>query len=223
MDGEIVPEVPLEAIRNGCAENIPVLIGSNLEEFRLFGMLSPEFPMMGEDEMVKGCQTCVPAERVSDMIETYKNARIGRGEDISPAGIFSAIQTDFMFRMPAVHFIEAQKGYAPVYNYILTWKSPVKNGVFGACHALDIGFVFGTHNDSFWGSGPSADRLSGCIQDAWLSFARNGNPSCESLGDWPVYGDRRVTMLLGEDCHTEEMPYEEERSAWNLVPEVFGR
>lgn len=221
MDGETVPEVPLDSIKKGCAQNIPVLIGSNLEEFRLFGMLSPDFPMMDEEEMVKGCQMFIPNEYISTLIEAYRSARNHRGDDISPAGIFSAIQTDFMFRLPAIHFIEAQKNFAPVFHYILTWKSPVKDGIFGSCHAMDIGFLFGTHNDSFWGSGPAADRLSAKIQDAWLAFAHNGNPSCNSIGEWADYGDKRITMLLGEDCYPEEMFYEEERRAWDLVPGVF--
>jgi len=223
MDGKTVPEVPVEAIKGGCADSIPVLIGSTLEEFRLFGMISPDFLKMGEAEMVKGCQMFIPAERVSGLIETYREARARRGADTTPAGIFAVIQTDFMFRMPAIHFIEGQQRYAPTYNYLFTWKSPVKGGILGACHAMDIGFVFGTHNDSYWGSGPAADRLSANVQDAWLAFARTGNPSCESLGKWPVYGDRRVTMLLGEDCHLEEASYDEERRAWELIPEVFGR
>ena len=127
-----------------------------------------------------------------------------------------------MGELAAIHFIEAQKIHAPVFNYILTWKSPVRDGLFGACHAMDIAFVFGTLNESFWGSGSAADRFSDCIQDAWLAFARNGDPSCKSLGEWPVYGDKRIAMLLGEECHTFEMPYEEERSAWEQVPNVFG-
>jgi para-nitrobenzyl esterase len=223
MDGKTIPEVPVEAIKGGCADSIPVLIGSTLDEFRLFGMISPDFAKMSEAEMVKRCQMFIPAERVSGLIETYRKARAVRGADTSPAGIFAAIQTDFMFRMPAIHFIEAQQRYAPTYNYLFTWESPVRGGIFGACHALDIGFVFGTHNDSFWGSGPAADKLSAKMQDVWLAFARTGNPSCESLGKWPDYGNRRVAMLLGEDCHLEEAAYDEERRAWELMPEVFGR
>lgn len=215
LDGKTIPEMPIEAIKRGCADNIPVLVGSTLEEFRLFGMMSPDFPKMSEAEMVKRCQMFIPDERVSGLIAAYRKARARRGVDTSPAGIFSAIQTDFMFRMPAIHFVEAQQRYAPAYNYLFTWKSPVRGGILGACHALDIGFVFGTHNDSFCGSGPAADRLSANMQDAWLAFARTGNPSCESLGKWPGYGDRRVTMLLGEDCHLEEAAYDEERRAWD--------
>ena len=94
-------------------------------------------------------------------------------------------------------------------------------GALGACHGLDIGFVFGTYDDSFHGSGPAADKLSRNMQDAWVAFARTGNPSCKSIGNWLPYGERRVTMILGKDCHTEEAPYDEERRAWDFIPNVF--
>jgi para-nitrobenzyl esterase len=90
----------------------------------------------------------------------------------------------------------------------------------GACHALEIGFVFGGYDDMFCGSGPDADKLSECIQEAWLAFARTGDPSCESIGKWPVYGKNRATMMLGKSCHVEEAPYEEERRAWDIMPVI---
>ena len=48
----------------------------------------------------------------------------------------------------------------------------------------------------------------------WLAFARTGDPSCKSIGNWPVYGKDRMTMILDKDCHVEEAPYEEERLTW---------
>ena len=109
------------------------------------------------------------------------------------------------------------------YNYLFTWKSPIAGGVLGACHALEIGFVFGKHDETFCGPGPDADRLSRNIQDAWISFARTGNPSCESIGTWEPYGDRRVTMMLDRTCRLQEAPYEGERSAWDQFSLVFTK
>ena len=59
------------------------------------------------------------------------------------------------------------------------------------------------------------------MQDAWLSFARTGNPGCASLGEWPPYCDRRKTMLLGRECRIEEAPYEEERRIWDTIGDVL--
>jgi hypothetical protein len=33
--------------------------------------------------------------------------------------------------------------------------------------------------------------------DAWLSFARTGDPSCESLGSWPAFIEPGQVMRLG--------------------------
>jgi len=42
--------------------------------------------------------------------------------------------------------------------------------------------------------------------------------SSDGLGSWPTYGDKRETMMLGEECAVEEAPYDEERRAWESVP-----
>jgi len=106
------------------------------------------------------------------------------------------------------------------YNYLFCWKSPAIGGKLGACHALEVGFVFGNYNAAFGGSGPAADRLSRNIQDAWISFARTGNPSCESLGEWPKYFSDRSTMIFDKNCRLENAPYEEERAVWEAVEEL---
>ena len=126
-----------------------------------------------------------------------------------------------MFRMPALELVEAQgKNKQKVYNFLFNWKSPAMGGVLGACHALEIVFGFGKYNDMFCGSGPAADKLAKCMQDAWLAFARTGDPSCESAGKWPVYGSKRQTMIFDKKCRVEAAPYEEERKAWDNVKRV---
>jgi para-nitrobenzyl esterase len=93
----------------------------------------------------------------------------------------------------------------------------------GSCHALDLGFVFGTNHLAgmrlFAGDAPAAEKLASEMQDAWLAFARNGDPSCESLGAWPGYTvARRATMLFGENSGVADAPFEQERRAWDGVP-----
>jgi para-nitrobenzyl esterase len=58
------------------------------------------------------------------------------------------------------------------------------------------------------------------MQEAWIAFARSGNPSCEALGEWPVYGPERRTMLLGEECRLDKALFEEERQAWEGIPNI---
>jgi para-nitrobenzyl esterase len=120
--------------------------------------------------------------------------------------------------------VEAQsRNHQPAYNYLFTWKSPVMGGALGSCHALEIGFVFGNHDDTFCGSGPDADTLSRKIQDAWAAFARTGDPSCESIGKWEPYGKDRTTMILDKECRLTNAPYEEERGIWDTFEMLFTK
>jgi para-nitrobenzyl esterase len=106
---------------------------------------------------------------------------------------------------------------------LFTWSSPALNGILGACHALEIGFVFGTIDDQFCGTGPEAEKLSEKIQEAWVTFARTGNPSCNRLGKWLPYGQNRTTMILGKACSLEDDPMSEERKAWNKLDFIMTK
>ena len=129
-----------------------------------------------------------------------------------------------IFRIPAVRLAEVHaKRRARIHQYLFTWPSPAAGGMLGSCHALELGFVFGTNHipgmPQFAGTGPVVERLATEMQDAWLAFARTGDPSCASLGAWPQYdAARRTTMILGEKSKAEEAPYDGERRAWDTIP-----
>ncbi len=224
VDGKAMPEIPVEAIKKGSASNIKTMAGTNLNEFKLFSMMDPGYRHIDEAAMVHRLEGLIPPEHVSSVIAAYRDGMEKRGESASAADILIAVQTDLMFRMPILRVVEAQcKNNQPAYNYLFTWKSPVMKGYLGACHTLEIGFVFGNYDDTFCGSGPDADRLSRNMQHAWAAFARTGNPSCESLGKWEPYGDSRITMILDKTCRLENAPYEEERSIWDTFDMLFTK
>ena len=218
IDGEIIPDVPNKVARKGSAKDVPAIIGTNLEEWKLFGIMQPGFAKIDDNEVIKRLSVSMPAENAKGVVAAYRKAREKRGDAATPAELLSAINTDLMFRMPALELVEAQRANKQlVYSYLFSWKSPVMGGALGACHALEIGFVFGKYDAMFCGTGPDADKLAKCIQDAWLAFARTGDPSCESIGKWPVYSNKRMTMILDKVCRVEAAPYEAERSAWDKV------
>jgi len=224
VDGNVIPELPIQAIAGGSADNVPVLIGTNLDEWRLFAILDRNLPNLDEARLLRRCQRRIPVGDVTGLIETYRQARSQRHLPVTPAELFIAIQSDRVFRMPAIWLAEAHyRRQQPTYMYLFNWVSPLMNGILGACHALDLGFVFGTLDDNFTGSGEEAWTLSRKIQDAWASFARHGSTSCESIGEWKYYGERRETMVLGKQCILVEAPYDEERRAWEpFADSVLG-
>jgi para-nitrobenzyl esterase len=153
------------------------------------------------------------------MIETYRKERRGK-LPAEPKDILDAVMTDLRFRIPALRWAEAQSQHQPqVFSYLFTYKSTAMNGVLGACHALEIPFVFGTLGEKKRGIYPprsaETDRLSEAMMDAWTAFARNGNPTHQSLEPWAPYEPTgRRTMLLGSSPHLEEDPFGAERKLW---------
>ncbi|UCD08665.1 MAG: carboxylesterase/lipase family protein [Dehalococcoidales bacterium] len=222
IDGKIIPDIPYELIKKGATAGITIIAGTNLEEWTLLCMMDTKLPDLDDAGLQRRLDYYLPSGYTSGLVEAYRAARSAHGMDTSAPEVFKAIQTDRMFRMPCLKVVDAQTRHNPTtYNYLFTWKSPALGGVLGACHSLDIGFVFGTYIPEFHGSGPAADRLSADMQDAWLAFARNGDPSSESLGEWLPYGQNRTTMIFGEESSLMDAPYDEERQAWEVIPDFF--
>ena len=108
------------------------------------------------------------------------------------------------------------------------WPSPAFGGLAGACHAVEIPFVFGTlHNDwapELVGEGPEVDRLSDILQRSWLGFIRSGSPTIPELDGWEAYEpDTRITGVLGAECLSEKAPLEAQRAAWDDIAENRDR
>ena len=153
-------------------------------------------------------------------IDAYRAARKAVGLPTDPRELWSAIETDRMFRIGSLRAAEAQARHqSGTYCYLFDWESPAMGGALGACHALEIPFVFGNLSaptmDRFAGSGPAAERLSHQMMDAWIAFAHHGDPSTPDGGEWPAFDvQSRATMLFGPHTRVEHAPYEQERLAW---------
>ena len=224
VDGNVLPELPIRAVAGGSADNVPVLVGTNRDEWSLFAILDKNLANLNEAGLLRRCQHLIPGEDVTGLVEAYRQARSQRNLPVTPAELLTAIQSDRIFRLPAIRLAEAHyRRQQPTYMYLFDWVSPLRNGILGSCHALDLGFVFGILDDNFTGSGEEALTLSRKIQDAWMGFARNRGPSCESIGEWKLYGEQRETMILGRQCMPVEAPYDEERRAWEpFADSVLG-
>ncbi len=228
VDGVVLPRLPLDAISAGSAKDVPILIGTNLDEVKLFRFLDRESKKLDEAALLARCEVAIPGHNgeVSHgrrAIEVYRRARAARGEPTTPPELWFAIETDRTMRYPAMRLAEVQSQHqARTFAYLFTWTSPFAGGSLGSCHALDLPFVFGTLTHpllrGFTGRGPEAMALAERMQDSWIAFARTGDPSHDGIGSWPGYErTRRATMILGRECRVEAAPREPERAFWESL------
>jgi para-nitrobenzyl esterase len=225
IDPETLPLHPLEAVRNGYAAEVKLMIGTNLDEAKLYSVLRPPSTPLNDRTLVQAVYQVVKGlgkdeNFAAKMVETYRKVRKGN-LPADPQDIMDAVMTDLRFRIPAVRWAEAQSAHQPdVYTYLFTFKTTAMNGVLGACHALEIPFVFGTLGKKPRGiyppRSPETDRLSDYMMKAWTSFARFGKPDPSPAGPWEPYEtSQRKTMILGSDPHPQADPFGPERALWD--------
>jgi para-nitrobenzyl esterase len=225
VDGLVAPVLPVENVRRGLSKDVPLLVGTARDEYKLFAIMVPRLRDMDGEQTAKRVSHLLPGrdvERARSMLHAYHLARKARGEATEPYELMCAIATDCVFRVPADRLTEAQsKHNANVFAYRLDWQSPLGEGILGACHAIDLPFVFGTQQlaKRWVGRGDDADALAKTIGDAWVAFARSGDPSTSAL-PWPRWdATSRKTMILEREHRVEERPCEPERRCWDeIVP-----
>jgi para-nitrobenzyl esterase len=149
------------------------------------------------------------------LVATYRASRPGA----SPGELFSAIMTDWMFHIPTVRLAEA---HAPslggTYLYEFAWPSPAFGGMLGACHGLELGFVFDTLDtpgligpQGLVGEDPPVE-LARRVHQTWITFAATGDPG------WPPFStQQRQVMRINTTSEILNDPRPFERQAWDGV------
>jgi len=216
IDGAILPMRAIEAVRGGSARGIPLLAGTTREEWKLFTGADPRMRFLSQAGL---------AERVARFAGDAAPALLDLYSEGSPFERFNAAMTDRIFTIPAARLLEAQSHYAPVHQYRVDWRSPFLGGIMGACHAIELGFVFGTFADgmaaNFFGKGAAAAELSQTLMECWTQFARTGDPTTTTTGTWPQYDSAaRGTMVFGDGTpRLLHAPDERCLRVWDAVPE----
>jgi para-nitrobenzyl esterase len=98
---------------------------------------------------------------------------------------------------------------APAYLYWFAWQTPVFDGRPRAFHCAEIPFVFANTDlcDQMTGGGPRARRLSAIVSEAWIQFARTGNPNHAGMAPWAPYSPKTVpTMIFDDEVRLELDP-----------------
>ncbi len=223
VDGDAIPAQPLETVRSGGARDVQVMVGTTRDESKLFRM-GGAGPEIDEPRLLRRVEGLLGrhAAAAPRVIDAYRQARAGRAST-EPGELLDAIETDRTFRVPAIRLAEAQHRHQPeTFMYLFTWESPARRGALGSCHALELPFMWGTLDaptmDRFAGTGPDAEALSRAMMDAWLAFARGGDPGHRELPAWPRYDtERRATLVFDRKSELAHAPLDAERAVWDAI------
>lgn len=227
LGSDAVPRLPLDAVRDGAADGVDVIVGTTLEEMRLFPLLSPALAQVDEEGVAVRTMAyeALQGREPGSMLAAYEE----RTATMSAPDRWLTVLTDLVFRIPAIRLAEAvgDRG-GQAHMYVFAERSDAFGGLLGACHALDLPYTWDTLG------APGTDVLVGEITaarlelarrtaDAWVAFASGAEDPGGAL-TWPPYErTRRATLWLAADgIEVRDDPFSAERRWWDGLDAGLG-
>jgi para-nitrobenzyl esterase len=208
VDGVVLDRHPFDPDAPGLSAKIPLMIGWTKDEMTLFAAAEPWFGKLTEEELVKSVAEIAGSEAKG---KTLLAALRQQRPDYSPTYLRTAALTASRMFVGSVQLAERQAALkaAPVWVYELAWETPVGGGIFKSPHTLEIPFVFANAEKAavLVGDGPVQEQLERQMSDAWIAFARSGDPNHALLPEWPRYdAERRATMVFDATSRVVDDP-----------------
>ncbi|MDQ1630884.1 MAG: para-nitrobenzyl esterase [Frankiaceae bacterium] len=193
VDGDVLPQAPLDAFAHGAGADVALLTGTTAEEARLFFVAPGVIDLLDQPTAELGASAYGVDGAAA--LELYA------GAGPSPGDRLAAVVTDWFFRVPAVRVAETRTGLdgppvgrAPTWMYRCDYRSTAGGGKLGAAHATEIPFVFDTLDSpdapAILGDSPP-QAVADAMHEAWVRFVRDLDPG------WPPYDTtHRITQVF---------------------------
>ena len=208
------PDAPAQSAR------IPMMIGNTHDETRAFLGGDPANFKLGWEQLPA---KLVPNMRVDIQPEAVIAAYRKLYPALSPGDLLFRITTaSRSWRGAIIEAEERAKSGSPAFVYQLDWATPKDGGRFGAPHASDIQLVFDNiAKPGATAIGPQAQAMADMMSEAFIAFARGGNPDSRFIPHWEPYDmARRQTMIFDVPPRLEDDPRGAERKIFAKVPYV---
>lgn len=206
LDGTVIPSHPGDALADGSATDVPVLIGCNRDESA--GMLPKEL----DDAGLRTRLAAYGDDHVDEILDVYR----GLFPDASNVDILSFVLTDSRMRYGSIRLAELKgKGTAsPVFQFFFTYELGGRAG-----HGYEIAFVFDNIREPISHPSPARLALAEQMSEAWIAFARDGDPGHAGIPKWPAFTPpERSTMVFGREGATlVEDPSGAARELWDRL------
>ncbi|MGO9511269.1 MAG: carboxylesterase/lipase family protein [Mycobacterium sp.] len=214
---DYLPVNPVEAMRSGTANQVPLIVGTNAEEGRLFAALLKKDLAVTQAAVERLLAGAEPAQK-----EKITAAYPGYPD---PAACIR-LGGDLAFGSAVWQIAEAHSRVAPTYLYQYDYApGALRWSGLGATHATELLALFDVYRAKFGGllTSPAdrsaALRVSDDVQSRWLAFGRTGVPG----DDWPTYSTTdRAVMVFDRESRVEYDPHAIRRQAWEGFSPTTG-
>jgi para-nitrobenzyl esterase len=193
---------------NDFSAGIPLLVGYTRNELAS-SAFDPSVDDLTLDLVKARVEKMQPGGKGTALLAEYQEEYPSAG----PAFLYSVVAS-MMFANSAISQIEeraSKSDGAPVFAYRFDWCPDIHDRKLGAFHSLEIGFTFDNTArwDSATGGGERAQSLASRVSQAWIDFARYGDPNHASLPKWPAYNvSEKSVMVFDDACEVRRSPDE---------------
>lgn len=214
VDGDVLPYDPSAKESIILSADVPVMVGTTVNEFAGFNH-DPKLATMSWDE-AKTALSKTYGKNTDKFVKLYQQAY----PNAKPG---DALLLDVIFRPYTLEQADTRVRYgkAPVYMYMFGYQSPVFDGAFHAAHCSEIPFVFNNVmlSASMTGGKPEAVKLGDAMSQAWINFARTGNPNNDKLPQWDAYTTKNGALMYFDAPASKELK-NHDRKLMQFVSEV---
>ena len=195
---DVLPDKPIDALRKGAGRDVEIVIGTNAEEMNLY------FVPTGVRKKIGGLLARWLLGRSHPQAKAVLKAYGYKQKGVRPGDAMTDAMNDLVFRWPARQYAAAHQGKTWLYEF--DWRSPACDGELGACHGIELPFVFKTLPtvtglQGLGGMDPP-QALGEQVHNLWAGFARSG------AMPWPEFGPDRLVYQItrGEAVPEPVMP-----------------
>ena len=220
VDGVVLPQEPLRAIREGASSSVPVMLGTNRDEMEVMRLLDKSIYDFDDDEIERRAVNLF-GDLSGRALALYRGSERGTTENV-----WTAVDTDRTFLIPALALADAHGAAGgATWLYLFTWTTTAFGGRMGAVHTLEIPFVFnnfdlGASPELTGGPPAAALALGERMHRTWAHFARHGDPTNDGIPAWTPYEPpERATMIFDTHCAVVDDPQRERRLLWDAWAE----
>jgi para-nitrobenzyl esterase len=191
VDGRVLPQSIHTALASGNFNRVPIMNGSNHDEWRLFVALNDVFagiiPTPSNYQQIVAATLGIPTAAAGPIVALYPPGTTTLSAELA----LGAVGTDAIFACPA-HFASALTSqFVPTFAYEFNDENapegflPFAGFPYGAAHASELQYVFDLRT-AFPATPFNADQqqLAHTMVEYWTAFAANGDPNQPGTPNW---------------------------------------